>query len=206
MLRDPGYAERRRAQKREQSRRAQERGVDAAARARRKTAGTTYFTGRPCKRGHVAARYATSQTCVECMVEHQRRAEALRAERMLVDPEFYKKRRTQKNRTSLRWRKKNPGLKVAETAAYRLKLTRRVPCWMIKFEREQIRELYKIAARLTRASGVQWHVDHEVPLNGDTVSGLHVLGNLRVVRWRDNLLKGNRFDDESDRPSNRLIR
>ena len=26
----------------------------------------TYFTGKPCKRGHVAARYRSTRTCVQC--------------------------------------------------------------------------------------------------------------------------------------------
>ena len=28
-----------------------------------------YFTGRPCRRGHVAERYASTRTCVECAAE-----------------------------------------------------------------------------------------------------------------------------------------
>jgi hypothetical protein len=42
----------------------------------------TYFTGRPCKRGHVSERRVGSQTCVEC--ERQWRND---------NPEYFRKRR-----------------------------------------------------------------------------------------------------------------
>lgn len=31
-----------------------------------------YFTGKPCKRGHVAERYVSTRTCVECADERCR--------------------------------------------------------------------------------------------------------------------------------------
>ena len=60
-------------------------------------------------------------------------------------------------------------------------------------DREKIDAIYALAKTVTELSGVPHHVDHEIPLHGKLVSGLHVETNLRVIQATDNLKKFNKF-------------
>lgn len=57
-----------------------------------------------------------------------------------------------------------------------------------------IKEIYKLAADRTKLHGFHWHVDHIIPLQGKTASGLHVPNNLQVIPWLDNVKKHNRVN------------
>lgn len=57
-----------------------------------------------------------------------------------------------------------------------------------------IRSVYADAVRVSLETGVEHHVDHDLPLRGRLVSGLHVAANLRIIPAIENLRKRNRFE------------
>lgn len=92
------------------------------------------------------------------------------------------------------WVERNRGVKNSHTAARLAHVKRATPKWLSEADVASIRALYEEAARLTAATGTPHQVDHIVPLRGRFVSGLHVPGNLQILPARDNLKKGNRFN------------
>lgn len=67
----------------------------------------------------------------------------------------------------------------------------RTPSWA---DQKAIRAIYDEALRLTQETGVEHHVDHEIPLQGLLVSGLHVHQNLKAIPASVNVRKHNHFE------------
>lgn len=62
------------------------------------------------------------------------------------------------------------------------------PAWANK---DAIKAIYKLAAELTRSTGVRHEVDHIVPLTSAIVCGLHCEANLQVLPELENKRKNN---------------
>lgn len=87
------------------------------------------------------------------------------------------------------WYKANPAKARAHEAKRRAVKLNAVPSWA---SCEAIANIYARAAQL-RKEGHNVHVDHDFPLQGKTVCGLHVETNLRIVPAGFNLAKSNKF-------------
>ena len=92
------------------------------------------------------------------------------------------------------YRQANKGKINALVKARRTAKMQRTPAWLTDFDKLKIKCIYQMAAMYTRVNGESWHVDHEIPLQGELVSGLHVPSNLRVMRGHENISKKNRFE------------
>jgi hypothetical protein len=181
-------------------------------RAAAKAAGeTTYFTGRPCRLGHVVHRVTSSGACVECARASEKRSRQKKTE---ANPNWVKERYA-KNAEHYRqkckeYRAKNPEKqrliqlasiqkrKPQRAAAERARQARKLmatPQWLTKQHRDAMEAVYVAARKATELSGFNCHVDHIVPLKGENVCGLHVPWNLRIVSQSYNSKKRNSIDN-----------
>lgn len=87
------------------------------------------------------------------------------------------------------WSKNNPAKRNAKYKRYVATRMQAMPIWANNFF---IEEIYDLAQIRTKATGIEWHVDHIVPLQSPIVCGLHVEQNLRVITALENRSKGNR--------------
>jgi 5-methylcytosine-specific restriction endonuclease McrA len=97
---------------------------------------------------------------------------------------------------SRKTRVKNKARILATKAKHRASKRNRTPIWVDKEHLWLIKQAYELAILRTKQFGFPWHVDHVIPLNGKTVSGLHVIENLQVIPGVENLLKNNKYEIE----------
>lgn len=88
------------------------------------------------------------------------------------------------------YRAANPDKVYEWNGTRRAMLRNALPPWAC---RKEIRAIYDEAKRLSRETGVEHHVDHDIPLAHPLVCGLHVPANLKVLTASENLAKQNRF-------------
>jgi hypothetical protein len=83
--------------------------------------------------------------------------------------------------------------KNVDTAMRRASMKQRTPLWLTEDDHWMIEQAYELAQIRAKMFGFEWHVDHIIPLQGKTVSGLHVPWNLQVIPGVLNIKKGNRL-------------
>lgn len=175
-----------------------------------------YFTGEPCKRGHVALRKAKG-SCVECVKEdaqkvyesrkdyfaqynrradvRERRHEWYIAHRDEVAARAVTRPDEVKRRYRKVWKDNNPDKVRAHTKNRRRKHRQATPPWLSARQKDEMRQLYRIAVKMTKLTGEEYVVDHIFPLQSETSCGLHVPWNLRVITRKENAEKHNKIPE-----------
>ncbi len=133
-----------------------------------------YYTGKPCKYGHVAERYARNRNCVVCNAENSRLREREKGQR---DPSYRTFRSVQR--------------RARQVLLGRVSASLAVDCDH-QFLRDYIER--KFTDGMHWGNYGQWEVDHIKPLSaGRTLYKLFWLcrfDNLQPLWKRDNQMKG----------------
>lgn len=165
-----------------------------------------FFTGEPCKKGHLKNRLVSNSTCVECVriYGHKYRSQAHGISKIKAWKEnnkdkikhytaYWLANNLEKKRADRRewYRKnyrriyeKNKQFFAEKRAVKRAREVRARPAWA---DKKIIRDFYQ------EAKYQQMHVDHIIPLKHPMVCGLHVEHNLQLLSPVENLKKGNKF-------------
>jgi hypothetical protein len=137
-----------------------------------------YYTGKPCKHGHITERRVIGKKCRGCQLAF---SASTSARWRKANPEHWKQ-------YIKGWRQKYPERVLAWRNRRRALETQAMPSWV---RTADLWVFHKECKRLSKETGVKHHVDHIVPLRGEAVCGLHVPWNLRIIPAAENNSKKN---------------
>ena len=182
----------------------------------KKTGSKYYFTGQPCKHGHISLR-KTKGACLECLKVEWAKGNETRAEyfkqynqseaSQKAKKEYYERNKEQviaraaarpveqRRLHREKYKAQNPELYKAFTSVRRRRHKNATPKWITPEQKLAMRNLYLKAQELTKIAGERYVVDHIIPLMSPDVCGLHVPWNLRVITQEENLKKSNKLLD-----------
>jgi len=139
-----------------------------------------YYTGVLCPKGHDAMKLVSNYTCVKCTKEKA----------LLWEKNNQEKTQNYKNS----WVTKNKDKVLSNTRKYQANKKQRLPRWVDEEELWLLKEAYTLCKFRTEVTGIKHHVDHIVPLQGKNVSGLHTINNIQIIPKKQNRLKSNYWD------------
>lgn len=147
--------------------------------------------------------------CKECnRVRARLHHEKNREKRIKAKKEYREANREKLAESSRNWRENNrdhvlnyaKGQKIKHRARYTAAQSKRrsakekaIPIWFSEFDQLAMLEASDLCRIRKGESGVDWQVDHMVPLKAKTACGLHCADNIQVIPAAMNISKHNRM-------------
>lgn len=178
-----------------------------------------YFTGKPCKHGHISDRYTKSARCKMCVdLESEKWRKTNFCKVVEQRKRYYQDNKTIMDTRSTLFRKQHPEKRAEYVKKwadnnkerikgyqrkYRLsnqhKCNARTARWIANVKRAtplwseigEIEQVYQECRNISKQTGNPHEVDHIIPIHSDYVCGLHCLDNLQIITEKDNRTKNN---------------
>lgn len=144
--------------------------------------------------------YGKRNLCKPCRQAQRNLASGGTFSNRLVLPEHLQQKRSYLENREKRLAKvkeyaqNNRGKCNALSKKYKMDKEQRTPKWLTDDDFWLMEQAYIVAQERTEKYGIQFHVDHIIPLRGKYVSGFHCPTNLQVIPWHENISKSNKYE------------
>jgi len=154
-----------------------------------------YFTGKPCKHGHIAERAVGNRGCATCGAAQSKRYREQNIEyHRAIARDYYRDNTESMKRYHIRWSRENAAKANQHAMNRHAAKLRRTPGWLTEDDLWVMNEIYDLAKLRAKTTGVKHQVDHIIPLRGELVSGLHTPWNMQVITAEENARKNNQYE------------
>jgi hypothetical protein len=145
-----------------------------------------YLSDSLCKNGHKSPKWTFKSMCMECSRRNANKYKAANPELIKEKGRIYDS--SHREEINARTRKYYSAKRNSITAKRRAFKKNATPTWANK---DLIECKYLEAKFMEWFIGEKYHVDHIIPLQSETVCGLHVEYNLQVIPAKENHSKSN---------------
>ena len=180
-----------------------------------------YFTGMPCKHGHIAERSVVDWCYVPCRNEERRKTHIRNIEKDKArDAKFYQEIKERLDEKNKQWKKDNPEACKKHSKQSYLNNPARIDLHtkarrahtkinLTKEEKKRMHDIINAVREINKLAGkVVVHRDHILPLNPVhhiskkplPIKGIDHPDNCQILSAKENLEKGNKF-----RPEDQLL-